>query len=167
MLNEKYQCPACFQNDVTVSVTEHRDMYATGDSPTGLEITSTCCGADAVEVGTYCKCGTQSYDDGMCIDCYAEQHEKEEKEMEMKVLGMTVAELLEAGYKVEINRLDVELLSEAVDDVKRLVGEDKVLNINHYSRNTDVADFESAGYRGDEGLAVIAFTKWRDENEKI
>ena|SRR5699024_5222384 len=164
MINEIYQCPVCFENYVTVSVSEHRDMYGTGDSPSDWEIISTCCGADVVEAGTYCQCGNEAYDDGKCLDCYVEQ---DEKEAEMKVLGMTVAELLEAGYKVEINRHDVELLSEAVDDVKRLVGEDKVLNINHYSSNTDVADFESAGYRGDEGLAVIAFTKWRDENEKI
>ena len=73
MMNEKWQCPACFQNDVTVSVTEHRDMYATGDSPSEFEITSTCCGADAVEAGTYCQCGNEVYDDGQCLDCYAEQ----------------------------------------------------------------------------------------------
>src|SRR5699024_5084149 len=102
--------------------------------------------------------------DGQCLDCYAEQ---DEKEVVMKVLGMTVAELVEAGYKVEINRRDVERLSEAADDVKRLDGEGKVRNINHYSRYKEVAGFESAGYRGYEGLAVIACTKWRDENEKI
>ena len=164
MMNEKWQCPVCFENDCDVRINEHRDMYATGDSPTEYEVVTTCCGVDAADINTYCKCGNEVYDDGQCLDCYAEQ---DEKEVVMKVLGMTVAELLEAGYKVEINRHDVELLSEAADDVKRLVGEDKVLNINHYSRNTDVADFESAGYRGYEGLAVIAFTKWRDENEKI
>src|SRR5690625_1335825 len=107
MLNEKYQCPACFQNDVTVSVTEHRDMYATGDSPTEYEVVTTCCGVDAADINTYCQCGNEVYDDGQCLDCYVEQ---DEKEVEMKVLGMTVAELLEAGYKVEITSHDVELL---------------------------------------------------------
>src|SRR5699024_1971728 len=102
-MNEKWQCPACFQNDVTVSVTEHRDMDATGESPSDFEMTSKCCGADADEAGTYGQCGNEVYDDGQCLDCYAEQ---DEKEVVMKVLGMTVAELLEAGYKVEINRHD-------------------------------------------------------------
>lgn len=70
MISEKYQCPMCFENDCDVSITEHRDMYATGDSPSELEITSTCCGADVVEVDTYCQCGNEVYDDGMCLDCY-------------------------------------------------------------------------------------------------
>lgn len=73
MTNEKWQCPMCYENDCDVSITERRDMYATGDSPSELEITSACCGADAVEVGTYCECGCETYDDGMCLDCYAEQ----------------------------------------------------------------------------------------------
>jgi len=73
MMNEKWQCPLCFENDCDVRITEHRDMYATGDSPSEFEITSTCCGADAVEAGTYCQCGNEVYDDGQCLDCYADQ----------------------------------------------------------------------------------------------
>ena len=96
----------CYENDCSVSVTEHRDQYATGDSPTEYEVFTKCCGVNAVYADTYCQCGNEVYDDGQCLDCYAEQ---DEKEVEMKVLGMTVAELLEAGYKVEINRHDVEL----------------------------------------------------------
>lgn len=83
ILYEKYQCPDCLENDCEVDITEHRDMYATGDSPSEWEITSACCGADVVEVGTYCKCGEEVYDEGMCLECYVEQVEKEEKELEL------------------------------------------------------------------------------------
>ncbi len=70
MINEKWQCPVCFENDCEVSVLEHRDPYGTGDSPTEYEVITVCCGVDAADISTYCQCGSEVYDDGMCLDCY-------------------------------------------------------------------------------------------------
>lgn len=70
MLNEKWQCPVCFENNCDVRIIEHRDSYATGDSLTECEVITSCCGVDAADINTYCQCGSMVYDDGMCLDCY-------------------------------------------------------------------------------------------------
>jgi len=69
MLNEKYQCPVCFENDCDVRITEHFDPYGTGDSPTEYEVVTTCCGVDAADINTYCQCGNEVYDNGLCLGC--------------------------------------------------------------------------------------------------
>lgn len=69
-ISEKYQCPVCFENDCNVRVIEVLDPYATGDSPTVYEVITECCGVDAADINTFCKCGSEVYDDGQCLDCY-------------------------------------------------------------------------------------------------
>ena len=154
MLNEKYQCPACFQDDVTVSITEHRDMYATGDSPTEYEVITTCCGVDAADINTYCKCGNEVYDDGQCLDCYAEQDEKEEKEMEMKVLGMTVAELIKRGARVDVHLHNTDEKT-GTAFVKEMTGQD--------AKQYEFDSFTS--YTRAEGMVRVTSYVRRDENE--
>jgi len=152
--NEKWQCPYCLKNDCVVSITEHRDPYATGDSPTEYEVITTCCGVDAVEAGTYCQCGNEVYDDGMCLYCYAEYYEKEEKETEMKVLDMTVAELIKRGASVDVHlhNTDEETGTAFVNE---MIGQD-----------AEQYEFDSfTSYARREGMVSVTSYVWRDENE--
>lgn len=55
MINGKWQCPQCYADDCEVDITEHRDPYGTGDSPTEYEVVTKCCGVDAVRSETYGK----------------------------------------------------------------------------------------------------------------
>lgn len=154
MLNEKWQCPACFESDCDVRITEHRDMYATGDSPTEYEVVTTCCGVDAADINTYCQCGDEVYDDGMCIDCYAEQGEKEEKEMEMKVLGMTVAELLKRGAAVDVHLHKTDEKT-GTEFVKEMTGKD-----------AERYEFDSfTSYSSREGMVSVTAYVRRNEDE--
>ena len=153
-INEKWQCPMCFENDCDVSITEHRDMYATGDSPSEWEITSACCGADVVEVDTYCQCGNEVYDDGMCLDCYAQQDEQEEEEMEMKVLGMTVAELLKRGAAVDVHLHKTDEKT-GTEFVKEMTGKD-----------AERYEFDSfTSYSRGEGMVSVTSYVRKSENE--